>query len=115
MFVNHLKNIAKVPMQMDGAKDVVKQMAVGNAEGWADHAMRIFTMEAGGHTPKHVHSWPHINYIISGKGELEIDGKVNQIETGSVAFVPENVEHQFRNASDEPLSFICIVPNSGEY
>lgn len=115
MFVSHLKDLEKIPMKMEGAKSVMKQLAVGNAEGWTDHAMRVFTMDAGGHTPKHQHPWPHINYIISGKGELEIDGKVNPVEAGSVAFVPDNIEHQFRNASDEPFSFICIVPNTGEY
>jgi hypothetical protein len=31
------------------------------------------------------------------------------------AFVPAGHEHQFRAAADAPLSFVCIVPEGGDY
>ncbi len=115
MLVSHVRDVKKIPMPIEGAKDVMKQLLVGNAEGWTDHAMRLFTVGKSGHTPKHSHPWPHINYIVSGCGELEVNGKVHAVEAGSIGFVPENAEHQFRNVADQDFVFICIVPNRGEY
>lgn len=89
MFVDNLKFIKRMPMDMPGAVNVIKQVPVGgNAEGWEDHVMRVFTISDMGNTPKHTHDWPHINYIIKGEGLLHMDGKDHPVEEGSVAFVP---------------------------
>ena len=72
--------------------------------------MRIFTLEKGGFTPEHTHNWPHINYIIEGKGLLFLDGNKYTVEKGYVAYIPSDSIHQFKNAGDEKFAFICIVP-----
>ncbi|PLX68586.1 MAG: cupin [Denitrovibrio sp.] len=115
MFVDNLKFIKRVPMDMPGAVNVMKQAPIGNAEGWEDHVMRVFTITDMGNTPKHNHDWPHINYIIKGEGILHMDGKDHPVEEGSVAFVPAGVEHQFKSSTTGEFTFICIVPNKGEY
>ncbi|KAA0258131.1 cupin domain-containing protein [Deferribacter autotrophicus] len=115
MFLGHLKDMKEVPMNMEGAVKVFKKIAIGKDEGWDDYVMRVFRIEAGGHTPKHKHPWPHINYVIRGAGRLLIDGKDYSIEEGSVAFVPSNLVHQFKNDGNEDLELICIVPTKGEY
>jgi quercetin dioxygenase-like cupin family protein len=115
MFVDSLKFIKRTPMDMPGALNVMKQVAVGKEEGWEDHVMRVFTITEMGNTPKHAHDWPHINYIIKGEGILFMDGKENPVSEGDVAFVPSNVEHQFKSTTEGEFTFICIVPNRGEY
>ena len=102
-------------IQMDGAKDVSKKVPIGDKEGWQGYTMRTFTIGPGGHTPKHVHDWEHVNYVIRGRGRLMIDGEIQDIGTRDFAFVPPDVEHQFTNPHGEPFEFICIVPNRGEY
>ena len=113
-YVSHLDGIDRVSVQMEGAEGILRQMAVGPEQGWMDHAMRVFTVTPGGFTPHHRHPWPHINYVISGRGTLEIAGTQNEIRAGSVAFVPDGTEHQFRNSAEEDLVLICIVPERGE-
>ncbi|PLX67708.1 MAG: cupin [Denitrovibrio sp.] len=115
MFVDNLKFIKKIPMNIPGALNVVKQVPIGNAEGWEDHAMRVFTISDMGNTPKHSHEWPHINYIIKGEGILHMNGTDHPVEEGSVSYVPKGVEHQFKSTTKGEFSFICIVPNVGEY
>lgn len=115
MFVDNLKVIKKVPMEMPGAVNVMKQIGVGNDEGWEDHVMRVFTITEMGNTPKHTHDWPHINYIIKGEGILHMNGKDFPVEEGGVAYVPSGVEHQFKSTTTGEFTFICIVPNKGEY
>ena len=43
------------PVEMDGARFVTMRLMVGRADGAAHFAMRHFTVEAGGHTPRHTH------------------------------------------------------------
>ena len=114
MFVGHIDEIEKKQLSSSELKGVSKQVPLGPEQGWEDHVMRVFTVQAGGHTPKHQHPWPHINYVIRGKGTLYHDGAATAIRAGSVAYMPGGTEHQFVNDSDSDLAFICIVPEEGE-
>lgn len=114
MFISHADDLEKKALSGDTLQGVTKQTAIGPGEGWEDHVMRIFTVAPGGHTPRHAHPWPHINYVIGGSGTLYHQGKTSDIREGSVAFVPSETEHQFRNTGDGDLTFICIVPKEGD-
>lgn len=114
MYVNTIKNIDKAAINMPGVSGAAKQSLIGPAEGWDGWVMRLFTLAAGGHTPRHTHPWPHINYIVSGKGLLFLSGQEHEVEAGSVAFIPGEAAHQFRNRGEEDFSFICIVPVEGD-
>jgi quercetin dioxygenase-like cupin family protein len=105
-----------VPREMtgEGVRDVLKRVLISPAEGWQGWVMRLFEIAPGGHTPRHAHDWPHVNFIAAGRGELHLDGQDFVIETGSAAFVPAGVVHQFSSTGGEPLSFVCIVPEHGD-
>ena len=103
-----------VEVAMAAAKNVTKQTGITGKNGWGGWSMRIFTLGKDGYTPRHSHEWPHINYIIKGKGTLFIDGKEQNVKPGDTAYVKGGEEHQFKNAGEEELSFICIVPEEGD-
>ena len=84
-------------------------------EGWPGHTLRVFTIQPGGHTPKHSHNWEHVNYVISGEGTLEVDGKVITLSAGAFAVVPPNALHQYSNKGSVNFVMICIVPSEGDY
>jgi quercetin dioxygenase-like cupin family protein len=111
--VGKSSELKSISFKGDLVKGASMKVLVSAEQGWHDHVMRIIEVESGGHTPKHQHPWPHINYFISGKGELEIDGVIHLVESGDYAFVDELLLHQFRNTSTETLKFICIVPSKG--
>lgn len=113
MFISNLEKIASKIVNMPDAKGVTAQVPVSPKEGWEGWVMRVFTIEPGGNTPRHIHPWPHINYIIGGEGVLFCDGSDNEIKKGGVAYVPSGIEHQFKNTGKENLEFICIVPQEG--
>ena len=100
-------------ISMDGLKDVLKANVIGGPEGWEDHTLRVFRIGPEGYTPHHKHDWPHINYIIKGKGTLTLGDKTTEVKAKDFAFVPPNTEHQFKNPFGEDFEFICIVPNVG--
>lgn len=114
MPVNHIKKIPVTEINAPGCKDASKQTLIGPVEGWKDHVMRLFTLKKDGHSPRHIHPWPHINYITQGKGALFLDDLEYDLEPGSVAYVPAGKEHQFMNRGDSDFSFICIVPVEGD-
>lgn len=114
MYIDHVKNIPQQEMNAPVLLNVVKQVLVGPDQGWQDWVMRLFTLGENGYSPCHVHPWPHINYIVSGKGILLLDGKEHCLEAGSVAYVPDGIEHQFKNYSQDDFVFICIVPEEGD-
>lgn len=114
MFISHVDSIESEPSKMKGLHGVSKQMLIGSVEGWKDHVMRLFTVIEGGYTPRHSHSWPHINYITKGNGTLFLSGTEYSLTPGSIAYIPAGDEHQFLNRSQEDFSFICIVPEEGD-
>jgi len=114
MFLGHEKDVDKIRYDGDNIKSVIKQSLIGPEQGWNGYVMRLFTVEEGGFTPRHSHPWPHINYIISGKGSVYLSGKEYEIGAGSIAYVPNNTAHQFMANKGETLKFICIVPEEGD-
>lgn len=112
--VGNKADVAATPMFGDGVEDVVKRVLVSPAEGWDGWVMRLFDIAPGGHTPRHTHDWPHINFVAEGKGELQVDGVDHDLAPGSYAYVPAGALHQFRAAPVQSLSLICIVPAEGE-
>ncbi len=115
MYVDHVDRIVRLEMNKAGVMaNVIKQVLVGPEQGWQGWVMRQFSLGVEGYTPRHAHPWPHINYIISGQGTLFLDGQNYPVQAGSVAYVPDNAEHQFQNSGTEDFVFICIVPEAGD-
>lgn len=95
------------------AKDALMKVLISPQDGFEGYVMRVVEVQENGFTPKHSHPWPHINYMIEGDGELLINDTVNQVSSGSYAFVPQDALHQFRNTGKGTFKFICIVPEVG--
>jgi quercetin dioxygenase-like cupin family protein len=108
--VGHYKEVDNVSMDHPDLKDTAMRRLIGPEHGWDGYAMRLFTVEPGGYTPKHIHDWAHINLVLSGMGTVLTGDKETDIKKGSYAYVPGGTLHQFRNTSGEPLEFMCIVP-----
>ncbi|MGB9679440.1 MAG: cupin domain-containing protein [Thermoanaerobacteraceae bacterium] len=113
MIVSNKDEIKGLEIKDNDMRGVKKKILIGPEEGWEGYVMRIFEVEENGYTARHKHPWPHINYIIKGKGEIEIEGKRYEIKEGSFAYIPSNKTHQFTNIGNETLEFICIVPEEG--
>lgn len=110
MLVRRADELEGRPVAMEGALGVSMRLLVGRADGAPNFAMRQFTVEPGGHTPRHSHDYEHEIFVVSGRGRLEHDGVFSDLAEGDAAFVRPNATHQFVNAGDEPFRFICLVP-----
>jgi len=115
VIIRKLEDVDSETVTMDGVQGAMKQLVLGDADGVPAYSVRVFTLEPGGFTPRHQHVSEHLNYVISGHGELiDPDGKARPVTAGDFAFVAPDELHQFRNAGDETFVFICAVPKEYE-
>jgi len=113
MIVAHEKEVEAKTINSPAVKNAAMKVLVGPPQGWSDYVMRIVELDADGFSPEHAHPWPHINYMVEGRGILSMEGRDHPVEQGSYAYIPAGCQHQFRNAGKEMFRFICIVPREG--
>jgi len=105
------------PLDLHNGKTIFhveKRVLIGPAQGAPNYVMRLFTLGKGGATPHHTHPWEHEVFIVRGDCLVRtVDGE-KTVTAGDFVYVPPNEEHQFVNAGESPLEFICVVPKEGE-
>ena len=114
MKITRLTELPKARVKMDGAREAYRQVPIGQADGAPTFSVRVFTVEAGGHTPHHAHPFEHVNYILEGRGELLSPEGPRKISQGDFVLVLPGEKHQYRNTSTTPLVFMCMVPKEYE-
>jgi quercetin dioxygenase-like cupin family protein len=115
MYVTRLDKIGKSVPEMEGAKNIYKQVPLSRQDGIPTFSFRVFTIEPGGHTPFHRHAFEHMNYVISGEGILVADDEGREIREGDFALVLPGEKHQYKNSSkNQNLVIICAVPKEYE-
>jgi quercetin dioxygenase-like cupin family protein len=84
---------------------VVKRGDVAQA-GYEAVVARV-TVAPGGTSGRHTHPGDEISYVVSGEGELLIDGEASQAVPADQAFiVPAGKVHELKNNGDKPLILI---------
>jgi mannose-6-phosphate isomerase-like protein (cupin superfamily) len=79
------------------------------------HAIDLRYSLAHAIVPAHEKSLPHslktseVYYILSGKGEMHINGESQAVEPGDAIYIPPQAEQFIHNQGTDPLVFICIV------
>lgn len=67
------------------------------------------TLPAGQISTLHSLTTSEVYYIISGIGEMNIDGENQFVEAGDTIYIPPNAKQFIYNCGKELLVFICIV------
>lgn len=110
MKIQHYSNIPFTKFNAPGVKDTTGRVAIGKADGATHFCMRVFEVEKNGYSPRHTHDWEHEIFIHQGNGEVYQEGRWAPVVPGSTLFIPGNEEHQIRNAGDQTLVFVCLIP-----
>lgn len=110
MLIRSAEKMPGKPVEMDGASLVTMRLMVGRTDGAPNFAMRHFTVESGGHTPRHSHDYEHEVYVVSGTARVEQDGEFQELGSGDVVYIQPGKVHQFTNTGDGPFAFLCMVP-----
>lgn len=112
MKIAHHTEIESKDVDMAGAAGTKVRWLIGDADGAANFAMRMFEIGPGGHTPRHQHDYEHEIYVLEGEGTALEGDQQNALKAGDVVYVRPNEVHQFRNDGDAPMKMLCLIPNS---
>ena len=93
------------------APGAVRRVLIGKDEGEQDHVIRYFTIPAGGHSVHESHAHPHSVVITHGGGQVLLGDTWHEIHVGDAIRIDPNETHQLRARPNEPLGFICVIPN----
>lgn len=112
MKVTPVGKVEQQVVEMPGSRGCHVRWLIGKQDAAPNFAMREFEVDPGGHTPRHFHPYEHEVYVVSGKGTV-LEGEIpHPITAGDVILVRPDEVHQFRNDHDEPLRFLCLIPNA---
>ena len=78
--------------------------------GAENFVMRLFEMAVGGHSTYHNHPWEHEVFILEGEGLVVGEDLERSFGVGDAIFIPQNEKHQFKNAGEKTVKFLCLVP-----
>ena len=98
------------PIEMDGVQSAVIHILIGENENAPNSIMRFIQLDSGGHSRLEQHSHEHEVIILQGKGKVQIENEISDVEPFDVVFIEGNALHQFSNPYDEAFGFICIIP-----
>ena len=107
-----LSNCEEVPVHdlvNPSAKDVTVRVLIG-PEDAPRFIMTLLEVAPGGFTPDHAHEWEEEIFIESGRATLKTDAGDRPLRAGDALILDPNMAHQFANAGDEPLRFLCVIP-----
>ncbi len=110
MKVTPHNEISLEDVNIEGAKAVKIRWLVSQKDNAPNFAMRLFEVGVGGFTPYHTHSFEHEVYVVDGEGVFVTEEKEYPFKKGDVLYADPNMKHQFRNAGQTTLKFLCIVP-----
>ena len=100
-----------------GLKDVAAgkatqmQVLIGPEDGAPHFAMRRFVMGKGGGMPSHTNKVEHEQYVLRGRAQVGIGGKVHDVRSGDVLYIPAGTPHYYQ-VKEAPFEFLCLVPNA---
>lgn len=110
MKITNFKSVKTEKVDDPAAKGVTIRWLISEKDGAPNFAMRLFEVEPEGHTPYHEHPFEHEVLVLKGVGSLVGQSESRAIAQGDAILVPGGEKHQFKNASEEPLVFLCLVP-----
>jgi quercetin dioxygenase-like cupin family protein len=119
IFLVNTTNVSVEVLDKNGADRTQVQYLVDDRQGSDRFALRLYTVQKGGHTPLDEHLYEHHVYVVSGEGLLRQSKQPNAplrtLKAGDTLFIPSNAIHQFSNARDEPFVFLCVKGNPKLY
>ena len=92
------------------SNNATKQVLIGRREGAENFQIRYFTVPAHGFSSLDQHPHDHGVMIMSGKARVMLGDKFEDVGVGDVIYIPGMERHQFENLTNEPFTFLCIIP-----
>lgn len=87
-----------------------KQVLIGAEDGAPNFVLRYFTIPPRGKSSLDHHEHDHGVVITHGRARVMLGDEYEEVSEGDVVYIPGWERHQFENLTDEPFTFLCIIP-----
>lgn len=87
-----------------------KQVLIGPEDGAPNFALRYFTIPPRSFSNLDYHEHDHGVVITHGRARVMLGEEFEEVGEGDVVYIPGWERHQFENLTDEPLTFLCVIP-----
>jgi mannose-6-phosphate isomerase-like protein (cupin superfamily) len=74
----------------------------------------IYRLVAGSSDPQRPHNEDEVYYVISGKGKLRAGDEIQEVRSGSIAFVPARETHRFEDIEEDLEVLVFFAPAETE-
>jgi len=105
-------DVVKLEYADGPAKGASGKIMIGNQEGASHFVFRYFRIEPGGYsTIDDTHAHDHGVLILHGRALAHFGGKVEEVGPRDVLYFEPWMPHHLVTLGDEPLGFLCVIPN----
>jgi quercetin dioxygenase-like cupin family protein len=87
---------------------------ISAADGARNFELRKYVVEPDVEVGKHRNAVEHEQYVLEGTYTIGIDEEEFQVSAGHSVFIPSETIHWYRNETDAPATYLCIVPIGDE-
>lgn len=92
------------------SNSATKQVLIGHDDGAHNFEVRYFTIPPRGFSSLDEHEHDHGVMIMHGQARVMMGEEFQELRAGDIVYIPGMERHQFENLTDEPMTFLCIIP-----
>ena len=76
-------------------------------------SLGVYELSAGSVDPQSPHTEDEVYYVVSGAGQVHVDGEDREVRPGSIVFVGAGVEHRFHSITEDLTLLVVFAPARG--
>lgn len=108
-------NIEKVPAFVTKDGSEIRELLAHRNSCISNQSLAEARLAVGCSTMAHFHpQCEEIYYLLSGKGRMQIEDEVCDVDVGDAIAIPPGARHQITNTGDQELRFLCCCAPSYE-
>lgn len=78
-----------------------------------DLSMGLYILAAGETDLQTPHGEDELYYVISGRGQIRVDGEDRLVQAGSIIYVAKRVDHRFHSIAEALQILVLFAPAEG--
>jgi len=76
-------------------------------------SMGLYVLPVGVPDPQSPHTEDEVYYIVSGRGQIFVNGEDRAVKSGDIIFVAKHIEHRFHSIEEELRILVFFAPAEG--
>lgn len=75
-----------------------------------DLSMGLYILPTGGTDPQSPHTEDEVYYVVSGRAQILVAEENQDVQAGSIVYVPKNVAHRFHSIEEDLTVLVFFAP-----